>query len=296
MDELIAIKKESTRSSRIYDIVCGMELTGLPELLKIEKEGEDFFFCGDGCKERFVREPNKFKGEPLLKLRAVEKKYRMGLVEVSALRGVDLHIWEGDFVSIIGASGSGKSTVLSLAGLLDRPTTGHIFFKGKDVALFSEDERAVFRSKTFGFVFQQYNLIPWLTAYENVALPLIFSHTNGKLAAGISQRFDSIGLKDRMTHRPFELSGGEQQRVAILRSLANDPVVILGDEPTGNLDSETGRNILNMLVDLNKVQKKTLVVVTHDPSIAEMADEVITLKDGHIERDHRIHKKIYIDA
>ncbi len=296
MDETNTTTEGNVINPRVYDVVCGMDVTGLSELLESEREGEKFFFCGEGCSQRFQSNPNKFRGEPLIKLRAVEKMYHMGLVEVPVLRGVDLHVWEGDFVSIIGASGSGKSTVLSLVGLLDRPTKGSIFFKGQDVALFSEDERAEFRSKTFGFVFQQYNLIPWLTAYENTAMPLIFSRAKPEAAEKLVRHFESLGLKDRMSHRPFELSGGEQQRVAILRSLANDPVVILGDEPTGNLDSETGRRILDMLIGLNKSERKTLLVVTHDPSIAEMADEIITLKDGRMQRDHRIHKKIYTGA
>lgn len=285
-------EKETEHADSVHDAVCGMRLSGLTDLTIAEWNGSPVSFCGVGCRERFFENPEKFQGEPLIKLRNVEKVFHLGIIDVPVLRGLDINIWEGDFVSIIGASGSGKSTVLNLIGLLDRPTKGTIFYKGKDVSSFSDDERAVFRSKTFGFVFQQYNLIPWLTAHENASLPLIFA---GNLAR--SEKLNSIserlGLKERMSHRPFELSGGEQQRVALLRALANDPAVILGDEPTGNLDSETGENILNMLIELNKREKKTLVIVTHDAGIAEMADEIITVKDGKTLRDHHLHKKVY---
>lgn len=279
-------------TSIIRDVVCGMNLSGLPDVMAAEWSGKQVSFCGEGCRVRFFENPEKFQGEPLIKLRRVEKIFHLGLVDVPVLHSLDINIWEGDFVSIIGASGSGKSTVLNLIGLLDRPTKGEIYFKGKDVSTFSDDERASFRSKTFGFVFQQYNLIPWLTAYENASLPLIFAEKT-ELLGKLSSMSERLGLKDRILHRPFELSGGEQQRVALLRALANDPTVILGDEPTGNLDSATGKNILEILIELNKKEKKTLIIVTHDASIAEMADEIITLKDGQMLRDHHLHRKVY---
>jgi len=205
---------------------------------------------------------------------------------------LNFYIWEGDFVAIMGSSGSGKSTALNIIGLLDRPTSGQIFLNGRNVSLLNDDKRAELRSKTFGFVFQQYNLIPWLTAYENTTLPLIFS---GKKIdeEKIKARFQEIGLKERLTHRPFELSGGEQQRIALLRALANDPKIILGDEPTGNLDSVMGNKILEMLINLNKTQKKTLIIVTHDSDIAKKADRIIIFKDGQAIRDNLSHKKIY---
>ncbi len=205
---------------------------------------------------------------------------------------MNFYIWEGDFVAIMGSSGSGKSTALNIIGLLDRPTSGQIFLNGRNVSLLNDDKRAELRSKTFGFVFQQYNLIPWLTAYENTTLPLIFS---GKKIdeEKIKARFQEIGLKERLTHRPFELSGGEQQRIALLRALANDPKIILGDEPTGNLDSVMGNKILEMLINLNKTQKKTLIIVTHDSDIAKKADRIIIFKDGQAIRDNLSHKKIY---
>ncbi|MBI5742293.1 MAG: ABC transporter ATP-binding protein, partial [Candidatus Niyogibacteria bacterium] len=204
------------------------------------------------------------------------------------------HIWEGDFVAIIGPSGSGKSTALNMIGLLDKPTAGNIYLRGQDISLLDDDERSARRSETFGFVFQQYNLIPWLTAFENVTLPLIFS---GKpvITDKVNAGFAELGLAERALHRPFELSGGEQQRTALLRALVNDPQIILGDEPTGNLDSATGNKILEILIALNKTRKKTLIIVTHDADIAEKADQVIAFKDGRLVRDHRAHKKTYTE-
>lgn len=217
----------------------------------------------------------------------------MGTVTTDVLRGVDLEIFEGDFLAIVGASGSGKSTLLNMIGLLDLQTSGKIFLKGHDVAHMSDDQRADLRSKVFGFVFQQYNLIPWLSAFENVTLPLIFARKKID-EAQISEQSKSIGLGERMHHRPFELSGGEQQRVALMRALSNDPDIIIGDEPTGNLDSETGHRILDMLIDLNKMKKKTLIIVTHDASIAKRADKVIILKDGLIIKHQLKNGRVYI--
>jgi len=272
------------------DTVCGMNLAEYTGTIQTSHKGESFYFCGKGCEERFQKEPDRFKGEPLIKLNNVWKIFKLGKeTEVEVLRGLNLHIWEGDFVAIIGSSGSGKSTALNMIGLLDRPSSGQIFLNSKDVSLLNDDGRAELRSKTFGFVFQQYNLIPWLTAYENVTLPLVLS--NKKIEEEkLDASFQEIGLKERMTHRPFELSGGEQQRTALLRALANDPEIILGDEPTGNLDSVTGDKILEILIDLNKTRKKTLIIVTHDSNIAEKADQVITFKDGQIIHDHKVHK------
>ncbi len=276
------------------DPVCGMDLSEYTDVAEISHQGKKFYFCGKGCEERFKKDSGRFQGAPLIKLDNVWKIFKIGEVETKVLRGLDLHIWEGDFVVIIGASGSGKSTALNMMGLLDKPTSGRIFLKGKDVSLLKDDERAGLRSKTFGFVFQQYNLIPWLTAYENATLPLIFSDKKIETEK-LNVRFQEMGLEERLTHRPFELSGGEQQRVALLRALANDPDIILGDEPTGNLDSTTGNKILEILIDLNKNRKKTLIIVTHDADIAEKADQIIAFKDGNLIRDHQTHKKAYTE-
>lgn len=285
---------ESISNDGKIDPVCGMDLIELPGLAKSSYLGKTFFFCGDKCLERFQNNPEKFQKAPLIKLSKVQKVFKIGEVETRALNGFDLHIWEGDFVVIIGASGSGKSTVLNMIGMLDQPTSGAIFLRGQNIALLDDEARAEMRSKTFGFVFQQYNLIPWLAADENVALPAIFA--GKKIKEGeLESRFQEIGLKERMRHRSFELSGGEQQRTALLRALINDPEIILGDEPTGNLDSTTGNKILEMLINLNKNYGKTLVVVTHDADIANKSDQIIVVKDGRAVRDHRVHKKIYTE-
>lgn len=276
------------------DLVCGMRLGEAADVSTFSHQGKLFYFCGEGCRARFAREPEKFFGTPLICLSDVWKIYQMGVAETQVLRGLNTRIWEGDFVSVIGASGSGKSTMLNMMGLLDRPTKGKVFVRGRDTSTLSDEEAARMRSETFGFVFQQYNLIPWLTAYENATMPLVFAGRDRKEEL-IKARFREMGLVERMTHRPTELSGGEQQRVALLRALANDPAVILGDEPTGNLDSATGQKLLELFIELNHVHKKTLVIVTHDKDIAGIADEVITLKDGEMVPDHRTHQARYTE-
>jgi ABC-type lipoprotein export system ATPase subunit/YHS domain-containing protein len=274
------------------DQVCGMDLTGFTDAIKILHYRKTFYFCGTGCRDRFKDNPEKYQQEPLIKLANVWKIFKTGATDTKVLRGLNLHIWAGDFVAVVGPSGSGKSTVLNMIGLLDRPSSGHILLNSKDVSLLKDEQRANLRSHTFGFIFQQYNLIPWLTAYENATLPLIFS--GGQIETDkLNARFEEIGLKERVSHRPFELSGGEQQRVALLRALANDPEIILGDEPTGNLDSKTGEKILQMLINLNKKHNKTLVIVTHDKGIAAKADQVIALKDGRLVRNHQVRQKDY---
>jgi len=287
--------KMEGKEERIYDPVCGLDLKAGEPREDYSWQGKDFFFCSDFCRGRFSREPEKFLGEPLIRLRELKKEVRLGEHPLEILKGINLHIWPGDFVCLIGASGSGKSTTLNMIGLLDRPSAGKYFLNGQDVFKSSDAERARFRSRLFGFVFQQYNLVPWLTAYENVFLPLIFSRRTA-LAGKIEQQFADVGLSRVAGQRPFQLSGGEQQRAAILRALVNDPEVIIGDEPTGNLDSATGNRILEMLVRLNRERKKTLIIVTHDADIAEKADQVITIKDGLVVRDHRQHQKIYTEA
>lgn len=276
------------------DPVCGMYLDDLPDVKKISHGGKEYIFCGEGCANRFGESPERFLGQPLIKIRDLCKNFGEGESETKVLRGINLNIWQGDFVAIIGASGSGKSTLLNMIGLLDTPSGGKIFIKGRDAETLNGEERALMRTKTFGFVFQQYNLIPWLSVYDNITLPVIFAGERNSLSSGkIDKEIEQVGLAHRITHRPSELSGGEQQRVALLRAMANNPEVIIGDEPTGNLDSKTGEEILKMLIERNRVQKKTLVVVTHDVDIADKAEEVVVIKDGQTVRDQRIHQKIY---
>lgn len=219
----------------------------------------------------------------IIELKDVWKIYRMGEVEVPALRGVSLKIKRGDFVAIIGASGSGKSTMMNLVGCLDTPTKGEIYLKGKNICEFEESDLASLRGKTIGFVFQQYNLIPTMTALENVVLPLELQETDDRVAEKKAKEcLEKVGLGDKMHNLPSQLSGGQQQRVSIARSLANDPEIILADEPTGAIDSVTGKEVIDMLRRLCLDEKKTLIMVTHDLNLASYAHSHVELKDGKI--------------
>ena len=229
----------------------------------------------------------------LIKLENVWKIYQLGKINLAVLKKINLEIVQNSFVVILGPSGSGKSTLLHLIGCLDLPTKGKIFFEGRDISLFSEDELAEIRGKKIGFVFQQFNLLPHLTALENVIIPMIFQGKSEKERKTKAEfLLESLGLKERISHRPAELSGGEQQRIAIARALANDPEIIVADEPTGNLDSTTGKKIMEILIDLHKKEKKTIVVVTHDSTIANYTNEVINIKDGEIIANHFQKEKI----
>lgn len=226
--------------------------------------------------------------EPIIKLEKVWKIYRLDQVELPALRGVDLEIASGSFVSIMGPSGSGKSTLLNIIGVLDIPTKGKIYLKNKDVSLLSEDKLSRLRGKIIGFVFQEFNILPNLTALENVVLPMIFQGASKKERKERAKEIlASLGLGDRISHRATELSGGERQRVAIARAFANDPEMVIADEPTGNLDSATGRKIMEILVDFHRKNGKTVVVVTHDPNIANYSEEIINIRDGQIVKNHQ---------
>jgi len=209
----------------------------------------------------------------------------MGEVEVPALRGVSVEIKKGDFVAIIGASGSGKSTMMNLIGCLDIPSKGSIFLKGNDITKLSESDLATLRGQTIGFIFQQYNLIPSISAFENVMLPLEFLEYNEKDAAKRTREIlELVKLSDKGHHLPTQLSGGQQQRVSIARSLVGKPEIILADEPTGALDSVTGKEILELLKKLWKEEGKTIILVTHDLNLAKYAHTIIELKDGQILR------------
>lgn len=228
------------------------------------------------------------KRRPIIHLHNVWKSYRLDSVEVTALRGVNLDIYKGDFVSIQGPSGSGKSTLMHLIGALDIPTRGHIELDGHNIETMSESDLATIRGKKIGFVFQQFNLIPTLNAIENVTFPMIFQKKDSIDRLGIANRLlDEVGMSHRKKHLPTQISGGETQRIAIARALANDPDIILADEPTGNLDSKTGHAIMKMFVELHQKFGKTIIIVTHDPYIAQYAHKKVNIIDGEIMHDHK---------
>lgn len=221
----------------------------------------------------------------MLEAKGLHKIYKNGASELHVLKGIDLEIKEGEAFAIVGPSGAGKSTLLHLLGGLDSPTEGEVFVDGVNIYSISERERAKLRNKKIGFVFQFYHLLPEFDALENVALPLLIRSKNGNLRDSQKKAIDiltAVGLVERLHHRPNQLSGGEQQRVAIARALINDPEILLCDEPTGNLDSETGKHILDLLWDLNRKRKMTMIIVTHESEIAERAKKVLHIKDGRI--------------
>jgi putative ABC transport system ATP-binding protein len=220
----------------------------------------------------------------MVETRDLVKSYKLGDNTVRALRGVDLKVMEGERVAIMGPSGSGKTTLLNILGALDTPTSGKVIIHGVDISGKSDGELTLVRRHIIGPVFQFYNLIPVLTALENVELPMIFAGSPKKVRAErAKQLLKAVGLGNRMDHRPDELSGGEQQRVAIARALANSPNIILGDEVTGDLDTKTGQEIVDMLLKLSKEENKTLIIVTHDPSVGARMDRILRIKDGVIE-------------
>ncbi len=222
-----------------------------------------------------------------IRLEDVWRIYQLGKMELPILKGINLGIKKGSFVSIMGPSGSGKSTLMYLLGLLDVPTKGKIFLEGRDVSGFSENALAQVRGKKIGFVFQQFNLLQNLSALENVMMPMIFQGIDEIHRRSRAEKLlASFDMLKRSKHKPTELSGGEQQRVAIARCLANDPEIIIADEPTGNLDSNTGKIIMSALKNLHKEEKKTIVVVTHDQTIAQYSEEIINIKDGQIVKNN----------
>jgi putative ABC transport system ATP-binding protein len=222
----------------------------------------------------------------IVRLQDVSKYYKVDFLVVKALENINLEIKENEFISIVGPSGSGKSTLLNMVGCIDKPTKGKVFFKGLDIALLSDRELSKFRADNIGFIFQAFNLIPSLTALENVVISSSFSNKVKNPKERALRLLDLVGLKERALHRPSQLSGGEQQRVAIARALMNDPEIILADEPTGNLDSKTAEEIINLFLELKKMGK-TIVLVTHNISLTENSDRIIYLKDGRIENEVR---------
>jgi len=226
--------------------------------------------------------------KPVIELRNVSKIYGSGSATVHALKNVDVKIKSGEFVSVVGPSGSGKSTFLNMIGVLDRPTHGRILLDGRDTGKLNDNQLALIRGKKVGFVFQFFNLIPTLTALENVTLPMWFQGIpKQEMQKRGEMLLHHVGLRERSHHKPSELSGGQMQRVAIARSLSNDPSMVLADEPTGNLDTKTGAEILKLMMKLHKEEKKTMIMVTHDTRIARMSERLILLVDGEICGDAR---------
>lgn len=223
----------------------------------------------------------------MIELENVTKVYRMGRVEIAALQSVNLSIQQGEMVAIMGPSGSGKSTMLNVLGCLDVPTSGRYLLDGEDVGRLSDDRLAQVRNRKIGFVFQTYNLLPRLTALANVELPLLYGGNGHDRRKQALEALERVGLADRVNHRPTELSGGQQQRVGIARALVKRPAIILADEPTGNLDSHSGEEIISILKQLNKDEGITVIIVTHDPSIAANTRRIVTMLDGRIVKDER---------
>ncbi len=221
--------------------------------------------------------------DAMIQVFELTKVYHMGEVEVHALDGISLKVRKGEFVSVMGPSGSGKTTLLNMIGALDNPTGGAVFINRTNVAHMDDEEQTNLRLKNLGFIFQFYNLVPVLTAYENVELPLVFADQPEDLRRERATKFLTlVGLEDRMDHLPAELSGGEQQRVAVARSLANEPSLLIADEPTGELDTKMGMEIINLLHDLNKELDQTILMVTHDPAVGRLADRLLKMRDGKI--------------
>lgn len=216
----------------------------------------------------------------MIDIKDVTKTYVMGSIDLQVLKGISLNIEEGDFVSIIGPSGSGKSTLMNILGCLDIPTTGEYYLDNKEISTYNERQLAKIRNEKIGFIFQQFNLLPKLTAFENVELPLIYRGTKAKdRKERTIEVLESVGLSDRLYHKPTELSGGQQQRVAIARALVGNPPILLADEPTGNLDSKSGKEVLDIIRKLNK-EGKTIIVITHDHEVAKEASRIVTIRDG----------------
>lgn len=221
----------------------------------------------------------------VIQAEGLTKVYQMGEVQVHALRGLSMRVARGEVIAIMGPSGSGKSTLMNIIGCLDRPTSGEYILDGERVSNLKDDQLASIRNRKVGFVFQSFNLLPRATALMNVELPLRYAGMRSKRKERALAALEAVGLADRVAHRPNELSGGQQQRVAIARALVNNPAILLADEPTGNLDSKSGVEIMNLLLSLNRERGTTLIIVTHDPEIAAQTQRIIHIRDGMVEDD-----------
>lgn len=243
------------------------------------------------CKQYAIYDFMKRNSDNVIIVDEVMKVYKTRKIEYTAIRNISLTVKTGEFVSVLGPSGSGKTTLMNLLGTLDRPTNGKIFIDGVDTSTLNERELAILRNRKIGFVFQSYNLVPYLTAFENVSLPLMVDgiDTSENLKRG-KDLLSEVGLEGKMHKKPNELSGGEQQRVAIVRALINSPPIILADEPTGNLDSKTSDAVMSVLVRMAKENNVTIVMVTHEEDIAAYSDRSVYLKDGVVEREKRLKK------
>ena len=226
------------------------------------------------------------------KIENVTRSFKIGKVETQALRGVSLSIEAGEFTALVGPSGSGKTTLLQMIGCLDQPTSGHVLINGKDVSKLNRNQRADMRRGTIGFIFQFFALIPTLTAFENVEMPLLLNgHSSKERRERVMELLKAVDLTDRADNRPDQLSGGQQQRVAVARALAPKPTLILADEPTANLDTENGRQVMDIMKRLNKETGVTFIFATHDPRVISYADRVVTLQDGRISKDSKVDGK-----
>ena len=233
-------------------------------------------------------EPQNIDVQNIVRTRGVRRVYKMGKLELEALKGIDLEIIRSEYISIMGPSGSGKSTLFNMIGALDKPTSGKVYIDEVDVAQLDAYELAWLRCRKIGYIFQTFNLIPVMTALENVTLPMIFAglSTDESIDKGVDL-LETVGLGDRVQHRPLELSGGQQQRVAVARALANDPAIVLADEPTGNLDRQTGREIIELLRRLNTEKEVTIISATHDLKMLDVSDRIVWVEDGKIAKIQR---------